>query len=97
MIKHIEGPYTLVRPGEGINDSKHYEIHDCYGRTATVYGEIGDPEVVATGALLAASPRLYAAAKVIALTPEIRMFLQRQDPQALRQLDRAITSAEMGD
>jgi hypothetical protein len=53
---HVEGPWVLLAPGEGANDSKYIEIHDPYGRTATVYGEADDPEVIGTARVITAAP-----------------------------------------
>ena len=53
----IPGPYEVFAPGEGDNDSENYEIHDGYGRTATVYGEL-DRETWDTANLLAQAPRM---------------------------------------
>lgn len=58
MSKPIDGPYQLLQPGEGENDSDNLEIHDPYGRIATVYGEVNEPEIQATGRLLAAAPEM---------------------------------------
>lgn len=33
------GPFQAVAPGVDENDSEYWEIHDCYGRTARVYGD----------------------------------------------------------
>jgi hypothetical protein len=60
---HTEGPYWIAQPGEDDNDSPYIEIHDGYGRTATVYGEVSDPETQATALVLAAAPDLLESVK----------------------------------
>lgn len=45
--KHIPPPYVAVPPSE-TEDETYWEIHDGFGRTATVYGETDDPETIAT-------------------------------------------------
>src|SRR5207302_8613624 len=57
--KHIPGPWEVMKPGEGGNEGPNLEIHDPYGRTATVYGEL-DAENYATANLIAAAPDLIA-------------------------------------
>lgn len=58
--KHIPGPWLVFKPGEGGNEGPNLEVHDPYGRTATVYGEL-DSENYATANLIAAAPELLAA------------------------------------
>nr|QMS47936.1 hypothetical protein WG33_0135 [uncultured bacterium] len=56
---HVADPWVAVQPSDPDNfDRKHIEIHDPYGRTATVYGEVDDPEVQATAKLIANAPKL---------------------------------------
>ncbi len=54
--QHIDGPLVALAPHEGDNFlNVNYELHDGYGRTATVYGDPDDPETKATSRLLAAA------------------------------------------
>lgn len=64
-MPHVEGPWMLLAPGEGENDSPNFEVHDPYGRTATVYGDPADEEVRGTGKLITAAPDLLAALKAL--------------------------------
>ena len=50
--------WVAVSPKDSRNDSgTHIEIHDGYGRTAMVYGDPEDPEVIANANLMALSQR----------------------------------------
>lgn len=50
--------WVVVQPAdEGNIDGKHVEIHDGYGRTATVYGEL-DAENIASANLMALAQNL---------------------------------------
>lgn len=41
MANHTPEPWTVCPAGDGENDSDVAEIHDGFGRTATVYGDEG--------------------------------------------------------
>lgn len=60
-MSHVPGPYHVVQPGTEANRSEFIEIEDGFGRTATVYGEVNDPETQATATLFAAVPDLLEA------------------------------------
>jgi hypothetical protein len=58
--QHTPGPWNAYLPDA---DSEHYyEVHDGYGRTATVYGD--DSEAAANARLIAAAPELLAALRL---------------------------------
>jgi len=59
--KHTPGPWAAIPPGKGDNENDLWEIHDGYGRTATVYGLPDEPEIDANARLIAAAPDLLAA------------------------------------
>lgn len=59
-MAHTPGPWWVDGPGEGI------EVHDTFGRTASVWGEGGkESEAWANARLIAAAPELLAALKFI--------------------------------
>jgi hypothetical protein len=58
---HVPGPWAVAQPSADGNSSAHIEIHDPFGRTATVYGEVDDEETQCTARLIAAAPDLLAA------------------------------------
>ena len=64
-MTYVPGPYTAIPPLEDDNDTEHWEIHDGFGRTATVYGD-PDKETAATAQLLASAPDLLAALEHLA-------------------------------
>jgi hypothetical protein len=55
MAEHTPGPWWVDGPGEGI------EVHDTFGRTASVWGE--GAEAWANARLIAAATELLAALK----------------------------------
>ena len=57
--KHTPGPWSVIPIGDRDNGSDFLEIHDGFGRTATVYGE--GAEANATARLIASAPDLLAA------------------------------------
>jgi len=58
-MRHTPGPWWVEGPGEGI------EVHDTFGRTASVWGEHApDSEAWANAHLIAAAPELLAAARL---------------------------------
>lgn len=57
-MAHTPGPWWVDGPGEGI------EVHDTFGRTASVWGDGGeDSEAWANARLIAAAPELLAGLK----------------------------------
>ena len=57
-MAHTPGPWWVDGPGEGI------EVHDTFGRTASVWGDVGEgDEAWANARLIAAAPELLAALK----------------------------------
>ena len=59
-MSHTPGPWWVDGPGEGI------EVHDTFGRTASVWGEQGQGnEAWANARLISAAPDLYAVCKLL--------------------------------
>jgi len=59
-MSHTDGPWWVDGPGEGI------EVHDTFGRTASVWGEQGDgDEAWANAQLISAAPDLLAACRLL--------------------------------
>lgn len=55
-MAHTPGPWWVDGPGEGI------EVHDTFGRTASVWGDVGEEsEAWANARLIAAAPDLLEA------------------------------------
>jgi hypothetical protein len=58
-MSHTPGPWWVDGPDEGI------EVHDTFGRTASVWGDQGaNSEAWANASLIAAAPDLLAAARL---------------------------------
>ena len=64
-MTHTPGPWTAYAPQEPPeNQSDYWEVHDGFGRTATVYGHT-DP-AQANARLIAAAPDLLSTLQTIA-------------------------------
>lgn len=60
-MAHTPGPWWVDGPGEGI------EVHDTFGRTASVWGDAGEvDEAWGNARLIAAAPELLAVCQAIA-------------------------------
>ena len=69
--------WVAVSPNDSANvNETHIEIHDGYGRTATVYGEPDDAEVIANTEFIALAhnlmPKLLKATELCALLAELK-------------------------
>lgn len=59
-MAHTPGPWWVDGPGEGI------EVHDTFGRTASVWGDVGEEsEAWANARLIAAAPDMLDALRAV--------------------------------
>jgi hypothetical protein len=55
-FQHTPEPWLIVQPQNDENTSDYIEIHDPFGRTATIYGD--DGEAQANARLITAAPNM---------------------------------------
>lgn len=90
-MAHTPGPWTAYTPNDG---SEYWEVYDCYGHTATVYGD--DDEAADNARLIAAAPAMLDALMEIADGCESRLRKGKDagDLQTIRLCRRAISLTE---
>lgn len=95
MTQHTPGPWAVVPARTGENDSIYFEVHDGFGRTATVYGDIAtDGEEAANARLIAAAPELLEALRELA--DHCRAFYMAERESILLNARAAIAKATGG-
>lgn len=88
-MAHTPGPWWVDGPGEGI------EVHDTFGRTASVWGEGGaGGEAWDNARLIAAAPELLAALKELVHYDEGSSEQGSYGHDVLQLCKRAIAKAE---